>query len=92
MSRTARSTFALVMALTFLLGAAAAHALPAANGPAVERTPGTMAAVWSWLSSVFEVKGDVARFFDMAKTVQDPNPPSSPTSDVGGFIDPNGGL
>lgn len=91
MSRTARLTFAL-LALTLLLSTGAAQALPSANGPAVERGPGTMAAVWSWVSSVFDIKGGVASIFDAATTTTTTQPaPTTSQSDFGGFIDPNGG-
>jgi hypothetical protein len=92
MSRTARSIFALLV-LTFLLGTGAAQALPSSNGPSPERVSGTLAAIWDWLASVFEVQGGVAHIFDAAvgDIVHTPPLPTGSQTDVGGFIDPNGG-
>lgn len=86
MSRTARLTFAL-LALTVLLGTGAAQALPSSNGPAVERASGTLTAVWNWVTSVFDIKGDVASIFDAEAA----ETPVTVQGDFGGFIDPNGG-
>jgi hypothetical protein len=92
MSRTARSIFALLV-LTFLLGTGAAQALPSSSGPGPERTPGMIAAVWDWLASVLGVQGTVAKSFEASTGGQVPASPlpTGPQTDVGGFIDPNGG-
>jgi hypothetical protein len=91
MSRTARSIFAL-LALTLFLTTGAAQALPSSNGPSPERVSG-LAAVWDWLASVFDVEDVITPIFDATTgdTVQIPNVPTEPQTDVGGFIDPNGG-
>lgn len=92
MSRTARSIFALLV-LTFLLGTGAAQALPSSNGPSPARVSGTLAAIWDWLASVFEVKDGVAPIFEASNGNTAPNSPKPTGSqlDFGGFIDPNGG-
>jgi hypothetical protein len=95
MSRTARSIFAL-LALTLFLAAGTAHALPSSNGPSPERVSG-LSAVWEWLTSVFDVEDVFAPIFEASTsnggggTVLNPNEPNAPQTDVGGFIDPNGG-
>jgi hypothetical protein len=91
MSRTARSIFAL-LALTLFLTTGTAHALPSSNGPSPERVSG-LAAVWDWLTSVFDVKDVIAPIFEASSgsTVQNPHLPPAPEPDFGGFIDPNGG-
>ena len=92
MSRSARSILAL-LALTLVLSAGTAHALPSSNGPSPERVFG-LAAVWEWLASVFDVKDVVAPMFEASTSggiVPNPNQPAAPQTDVGGFIDPNGG-
>jgi hypothetical protein len=92
MSRTARSIFALLV-LTLILGTGAAHALPTSNGPSAERVSGPLVAIWDWLASVFDVKGDVTPVFDASTTsvtTTGSGLPTAPTTDVGGFIDPNG--
>jgi len=91
MSRTARLIFALV-ALTVLLGTGAAQALPSSNGPTVDRTSGTFAAVWEWVTTVFDIKGSVSSIFDATTLGAAQMPaPATAQSDFGGFIDPNGG-
>lgn len=92
MSRTARSIFAL-LALTLFLATGTAHALPASNGPSPERVSGTLAAVWDWLASAFDVRNVTAPLFEAVTgdTVLTPAPTATPQIDVGGFIDPNGG-
>jgi hypothetical protein len=89
MSRTARSIFAL-LALTLVLSAGTAHALPSSNGPSPERVSG-LSAVWEWLTTVFDVRDVVAPMFEASTTVPKATPPSAPQTDFGGFIDPNGG-
>lgn len=91
MSRTARSIFAL-LALTLFLATGTAHALPSSNGPSPERVSG-LAAVWDWLASVFDARDVIAPIFEASTGVNVPNPslPPAPGTDVGGFIDPNGG-
>ena len=92
MSRTARSIFALLV-LTLFLAAGTAHALPTSNGPSPERVSG-LTAVWDWLTSVFDVEDVFAPIFEASTSggiVATPNQPAAPTTDVGGFIDPNGG-
>jgi hypothetical protein len=89
MSRTARSIFAL-LALTLFLATGTAQALPSSNGPSPERVSG-LGAVWDWLASVFDVEDVIAPIFDAVESVQIPNVPTEPQTDVGGFIDPNGG-
>lgn len=91
MSRTARSIFAL-LALTLVLATGTANALPSSNGPSPERVSG-LAAVWDWLASVFDVEDVIAPIFEASNggTVSNPDLPPTPGSDVGGFIDPNGG-
>jgi hypothetical protein len=92
MSRTVRSIFALLV-LIFLLGTGAAQALPSSNGPGPERVSGTLAAIWDWLASVFEVKSGVSPVFEASNGNSVPNPhkPTGSQTDFGGFIDPNGG-
>jgi hypothetical protein len=91
MSRTARSIFAL-LALALFLATGTAHALPASNGPSPERVSGTLAAVWDWLAASFDVRNVMAPLFEAATgdTVLKPAPSTTPQSDFGGFIDPNG--
>jgi hypothetical protein len=91
MSRTARSIFAL-LALTLLLATGTAHALPSSNGPSPERISG-LTAVWDWLASVFDVGDVVASVFEASTGGTAPKPlqPTGAQTDVGGFIDPNGG-
>jgi hypothetical protein len=91
MSRTARSIFAL-LALTLFLATGTAQALPSSNGPSPERVSG-LGAVWDWLASVFDVEDVIAPIFEAAigDTTQNPNLPTDPQTDFGGFIDPNGG-
>jgi hypothetical protein len=93
MSRTARSIFAL-LALALFLATGTAQALPSSNGPSPERVSGPIAAVWDWLASVFDVKDVFAPIFEASSTdgtVPNPNQPTTPQTDFGGFIDPNGG-
>ena len=90
MSRTARSIFAL-LALALFLAAGTAHALPSSNGPSPERVSG-LTAVWEWLASVLDIEDVVAPLFEASNgTVPPPEQPNEPQTDVGGFIDPNGG-
>lgn len=90
MSRTARSILAL-LALTLFLATGTAHALPSSNGPSPERVSG-LTAVWDWLASVFDVEDVVASIFEASTgTVPKPLQPTGSQTDVGGFIDPNGG-
>lgn len=91
MSRTARSIFAL-LALTLFLSAGTAHALPSSNGPSPERVSG-LTAVWEWLASVFDVEDVMAPLFEASNgnSILIPEQPNEPQTDVGGFIDPNGG-
>ncbi|MES1244685.1 MAG: hypothetical protein ABUT39_23965 [Acidobacteriota bacterium] len=94
MSRTARSIFAL-LALALFLATGTAHALPSANGPGPERASGTLSAVWDWLASVLDAKDVFVSIFDASTEgapVPNPDPPRNGVhTDVGGFIDPNGG-
>lgn len=91
MSRTARSIFAL-LALTLVLSAGTAHALPSSNGPSPERVSG-LTAVWEWLASVFDVEDVMAPLFEASNgsSILVPEQPNEPQTDFGGFIDPNGG-
>ena len=91
MSRTARSIFAL-LALTLFLSTGTAQALPSSNGPSPERVSG-LTAVLDWLTSVLDVEDVFAPIFEAATggEVPVPNVPTQPQTDVGGFIDPNGG-
>jgi hypothetical protein len=92
MSRTARSIFVL-LALALLLGTGTAQALPSSNGPSPERVSGPLAAAWDWLASVLDVKDVFSPIFEASTgdLVPNPNKPATPQTDVGGFIDPNGG-
>ena len=91
MSRTARSILALLV-LTLFLSAGTAQALPSSNGPSPERVSG-LSAVWEWLTTVFDVRDLVAPMFEASTSGTAPKPtePAAPQTDVGGFIDPNGG-
>lgn len=88
MSRKVRSMLALLV-LTLFLGTGAAHALPA-EGPAGDRGPGMLVAVWDWLTSLLEVEVPFLQVHEAAGGIVLPPPPGTSGSEHGGYIDPNG--
>lgn len=87
MTHKVRASFALLL-LGLVLSAGAAHALP--SGPAVpERTPGLLTAIWEWVTTLIDAKTPVLQVHEAG--ILPVPPPSGPSTDGGGFIDPNGG-
>ena len=90
MPRKVRSIFAL-LALILFLGTGAAHALPPPDGPSPDRAAGTLAAIWGWVTSLFEVEGFSNPLFEASSVVPSTPLPTGSQGDGGAFIDPNGG-
>jgi hypothetical protein len=85
MSRKVRIMLALVM-LTLFLGSGAAHALPS-EGRNADRSPGMLVAVWEWAASLLEGR---VPLFHVTEAAGGPVKTPPPTTDGGGYIDPNG--
>lgn len=91
MSRTVRSTLALLL-LTLFLGTGAAYALPS-EGSSLDRDPGMLATIWNWVTSVVEIKVPLFQVHDAdGQTLPSGNQDgkTGSSNDGGAFIDPFG--
>jgi hypothetical protein len=89
MVRKVRASFALLL-LALFLGTGAAHGMPAPGAAVPERTPGMLAAMWEWVTSLVDVGMPFLQVHEASGEFIPILPPSGPSSDAGPFIDPGG--
>ena len=85
-----RASFVLLL-FTLFVGTSVAHAVPSSGPAFAERTPGMLTAIWEWATSLVEAKIPFLQVHEASDGILPPPPPSGPSTDGGGFIDPNGG-
>jgi hypothetical protein len=89
MVRKARASCVLLL-LSLFLASGAAYAAPSLGPVVQERTPGLLTAIWDWVTSLVEAKAPLEQVLEAAGEILPTPSPSGPSTEGGGFVDPNG--